>query len=163
MSRRSGLRETTFERRIARTAQGSYLLYKPAAPQAEPRPLVLCLQGIGERGDRLDLLRIHDGPPKRLDEALAARNVSRGAAGPAEERFSMTTLLALLDHLVSEAGVDTRRVYPTGLSMGAEAAWQLASEAPDRFAALVPICGRSLPRRDTAVADTHLGVPWRGG
>jgi len=45
---------------------------------------------------------------------------------------------------------DPRRVYLTGLSMGGFGAWDLAARMPERFAALVPICGggdeRTAPR-----------------
>ena len=37
--------------------------------------------------------------------------------------------------------VDARRVYLTGLSMGGYGTWELAARQPQRFAAVVPICG----------------------
>jgi len=37
--------------------------------------------------------------------------------------------------------VDKDRVYLTGLSMGGFGVWALATEYPDRFAAIAPICG----------------------
>ena len=37
--------------------------------------------------------------------------------------------------------VDTNRVYLTGLSMGGYGTWSLATEHPERFAAIAPICG----------------------
>ena len=37
--------------------------------------------------------------------------------------------------------VDKDRVYLTGLSMGGFGTWALAAYQPDRFAAIIPICG----------------------
>ena len=37
--------------------------------------------------------------------------------------------------------VDPDRVFLTGLSMGGYGTWDLAARMPDRFAAILPICG----------------------
>jgi predicted peptidase len=37
--------------------------------------------------------------------------------------------------------VDTRRIYLTGLSMGGYGTWDLGLSHPERFAAIMPICG----------------------
>lgn len=51
--------------------------------------------------------------------------------------------------------VDARQVYLTGISMGGYGAWQLALYAPERFAAVAPICGGGNPLQ----ARRLLGVP----
>jgi predicted peptidase len=40
---------------------------------------------------------------------------------------------------------DPKRVVLTGLSMGGNGSWELAAAQPERFAAVVPICGRGRP------------------
>ena len=50
-------------------------------------------------------------------------------------------LLAAYDHLAAKDYVDPNRIYVTGLSMGGFGTWSLASFAPHKFAAIVPICG----------------------
>ncbi len=50
-------------------------------------------------------------------------------------------LLPLLDEIVAKYRIDQDRIYLTGLSMGGFGAWALTAYAPDRFAAIVPICG----------------------
>jgi predicted peptidase len=50
-------------------------------------------------------------------------------------------LLALLDNITAKYAVDTKRVYLTGLSMGGYGTWDLGLAYPERFAAIVPICG----------------------
>jgi len=54
-------------------------------------------------------------------------------------------VLALLDELLANHRVDPERVYLTGLSMGGYGTWSLALAAPERFAAVVPICGGGDP------------------
>lgn len=49
--------------------------------------------------------------------------------------------LAELDKTLVEFNGDPSRVYLTGFSAGGNGAWFLASHHPDRFAALVVICG----------------------
>ncbi len=48
---------------------------------------------------------------------------------------------ALLDEVAATHKVDKDRIYVTGLSMGGFATWSLAAAYPDKFAALIPICG----------------------
>jgi predicted peptidase len=50
-------------------------------------------------------------------------------------------LTVLLDNIVARYKVDEDRIYVTGLSMGGFGTWSLASRTPNRFAAIVPICG----------------------
>jgi len=57
--------------------------------------------------------------------------------------------------------VDLDRIYVTGLSMGGYGSWDLAIRTPEKFAAVVPICGGG----DESQAARLLGVPiwaWHG-
>ncbi len=49
--------------------------------------------------------------------------------------------MAALDATLREYRVDDARVYLTGLSLGGNGSWYLAYKHPDRFAALVVVCG----------------------
>jgi len=49
--------------------------------------------------------------------------------------------MAALDEVMATYSVDPERVYLTGLSMGGHGTWYVAYHWPDRFAAIVPICG----------------------
>jgi predicted peptidase len=53
--------------------------------------------------------------------------------------------LAILDEVKKHFRVDLKRVYLTGISMGAEGTWSLAAAHPERWAAIVPICGGGDP------------------
>ena len=60
---------------------------------------------------------------------------------PSDHWWRPNELNALLDEIVEKYKVDQDRIYVTGLSMGGFGTWSLAAYAPERFAALVPICG----------------------
>jgi predicted peptidase len=72
---------------------------------------------------------------------------------PAGEFWSADVLSALLDEVISNYGVDTDRIYVTGLSMGGFGTWLLAIAQPQRFAAIAPICGGGLPEKACLIKD----------
>ena len=47
----------------------------------------------------------------------------------------------MLDHAIEKYSVDTNRIYLTGLIMGGYGTWKLGLTHPEKFAAIVPICG----------------------
>lgn len=49
--------------------------------------------------------------------------------------------LAALEKTIAEFNGDVSRIYLTGYSAGANGSWYLASHYPERFAAMVVICG----------------------
>ena len=49
--------------------------------------------------------------------------------------------LAALDKAIKEFNGDPKRVVLTGLSAGGNGTWSIASRYPERFAAIVPVCG----------------------
>ncbi len=121
--------------------QMNYLLYIPQDyEQQESWPLLLFLHGGGERGDDLELVKMH-GPPKLI---AAGKQFPFIVVSPqcAKDRFwEPIELLALLDDLKRRYKVDPDRIYVTGLSMGGFGSWRLAAYAPNRLAAIAPICG----------------------
>ena len=68
-------------------------------------------------------------------------------------------VLALLDEVVANHKTDPSRHYLTGLSMGGFGTWSIAMKYPERFAAIVPICGGGNPtdiRRSAREKKTSL-------
>jgi predicted peptidase len=61
--------------------------------------------------------------------------------------------LAILDQVAKDFRVDAHRVYLTGLSMGGEGTWSLAAAHPQRWAAIVPICGGGDPKSAAKFKD----------
>ena len=51
--------------------------------------------------------------------------------------------------------VDHKRVILTGISMGGQGSWDIGTAQPERFAAVVPICGGG----DPGTADRLKGLP----
>lgn len=121
--------------------QMDYLLYLPDNYQERDAwPLLLFLHGSGERGDDLELVKKH-GPPKLIEAGKQFPFIVVSPQCPKNRRWEPIELVALLDDLEAEHKVDSQRIYVTGLSMGGFGTWELASYAPDRLAAIAPICG----------------------
>ncbi|WP_169979620.1 family 16 glycoside hydrolase [Tautonia rosea] len=113
-------------------------------------PIVLFLHGAGERGD--------DGIlPSQV--GLGPSIASNPGAHPyiavfpqARETWSAASpdgkaAITILDEVIADYAVDRSRIVLTGLSMGGMGTWSLATTYPDRFSALVPICGPGDPER----------------
>ncbi len=83
---------------------------------------------------------------------------------PEGQIWSKEVLLKLLEEITANHAVDTSRIYLTGLSMGGYGTWDLGLAYPEKFAAIVPICGGGqkisllLSRRDKGPALKTLGV-----
>ena len=125
-----------------------YLLFLPAAYAVHPQrwPLMLFLHGAGERGDDLQLVKRH-GVAKIVEEQPAFPLLVVSPQCPPTEAWAPEPLLALLDDIEQHYDVDPERLYVTGLSMGGFGTWAIALAAPDRFAAIAPICGGGDPSR----------------
>ena len=130
-------------RRVTTTITGQYLLYLPADYTKQPKkkwPLVLFLHGAGERGDNLELVKVH-GPPKLIEQGQQFPFIVVAPQCPADAWWQPEKLAALLDDVERRYRVDKRRIYVTGISMGGFGTWLLALSYPRRFAAIAPICG----------------------
>jgi len=150
-------------------------LLSPATIEPGRRyPVVLFLHGAGERGDD-NTAQLEYLPAWLAEPALRARHPcfviapqcrperrwadaawADPASSPqaAEPTTEMAGVIAILAEVLSDpstaAAVDPDRVYLTGLSMGGFGTWDLAARSPERFAAIMPICGggdeRTAPR-----------------
>jgi predicted peptidase len=145
-----------------RTLPMGYLLFLPegcqAGEAAEKRwPLMLFLHGAGERGESLELVKKH-GPPKRVERKKDFPFILVSPQCPAGAWWPPEPLIALLDEIAAKYPVDADRVYVTGLSMGGFGTWVLAARQPDRFAAIVPICGGGDPAKAPLLKDIPTWV-----
>jgi predicted peptidase len=136
----------------------AYLLYLPPDyAQKDSWPLLLFLHGAGERGSDLDRVKVH-GPPKLIEAGKQFPFIVVSPQCPDGQWWQPHELAALVDEIVEKYKVDTDRIYVTGLSMGGFGTWALAGFAPDRFAALVPICGGGDPMTARRLAHVPIWV-----
>jgi predicted peptidase len=133
-------------------------------------PLILFLHGRGERGTDNRQHLVHGGDlfaspafrtrhpvfvvvpqcpagkePTTSAERVWTSRLEPGAPARVDLDSAQTpqldAALALVDKFIETRPVDRKRVYVVGLSMGGYAAWELAARHPQRFAAIIPICG----------------------
>lgn len=137
--------ESNFNGTYKAEVQAKYLLYLPVDYSDNNKfPLLLFLHGAGERGDDLSLVK-KLGPPKMIAEGKEFPFVVVSPQCPVNKRWDTKVLIALIDEIVAKYNIDEDRIYVTGLSMGGNGTWRLATEIPDRLAAVIPICGWSDP------------------
>ncbi len=148
-----------FKKEITVMVQINYLLYLPEGYEQNDEknwPLILFLHGAGERGNDLDLVKKH-GPPKIVEQKdLPFIIVSPQC--PAEKRWSVRDLDLLLEKIIKDHRVEKNRIYLTGLSMGGYGTWEYATEKPERFAAIAPICGGGSPWQVYRLASMPVWV-----
>lgn len=124
-----------------------YLLYLPQGFEKGNKkvPLMLFLHGRGESDGPLQVVAKW-GPPQLLAKGESMPYVVLSPQCPKEDNWSSPTqqkrLLELLDDAVGKWNIDPSRIYLTGLSMGGSGSWRMAADHPQKFAAVVPICGR---------------------
>ena len=137
-----------FEKQIITSIYFNYFLYLPKEYGQDPNkrwPLLLCLHGVGERGNTInELERIKvNGIPKFLEDKEDFPFVVVCPQCPTNSFWvvQVENLNKLLDTLLEEYAVDEKMVYLTGFSMGGYGAWYFAMAYPEKFAAIAPICG----------------------
>jgi len=158
-----------------------YRLLKPAKiDEGKKYPLVLFLHGAGERGtDNVSQLKYLPAqlampnmqekypcfvlapqcrPDKKWVEVPWGTKESEPQTAPGDQ---MQCVVELFDKTLKENPIDTDRVYLTGLSMGGYGSWDLSMRMPERFAAVVPICGGGDERGAAKLVNTPLWA-WHG-
>ena len=139
-----------------------YRLLRPARVEPGRRyPVVLFLHGAGERGSdntaQLKFLPTWMADPELRERhpcflvAPQCRTDHRWVEVPwtdtqstpqaPEPTTDLAAAVAALDAVLAAEPADADRVLLTGLSMGGYGSWTLAARSPERFAAVLPICG----------------------
>jgi predicted peptidase len=138
-----------------------YVVYVPRDyTPARKWPVVLFLHGSGERGTnglaqtQVGLpvqLRVH---PERFPCLVVMPQCPPGQGwGAAIPGFSedhpetLDLAMNALDTVLKKYSTDPDRVYLTGLSMGGFGSWDLGSKHPERFAAMMVVCGGGDPAK----------------
>src|SRR5260370_24027181 len=146
--------------------ESKYVLFVPHDYKGDKAyPLILFLHGAGEReGGKKAPVEVGIGPAitKPGEEHFqffvliprCGANPGKpiagnwGADGPDAQRA-----LAMLEDVKKSYQIDAKRVYLTGLSMGGFGTWSLAAKYPERWAAIVPICGGGNPAEAEKIKD----------
>jgi predicted peptidase len=144
----------TFSKRVTRRVALDYLLHRPPGRSRKHTwPLIVFLHGSDESGSDLSRLK-RNGIPSIVERDPSFPFVAVSPQCPERSTWVMQAdaLLMLLDEVIRVCAADPARVCLTGMSLGGYGAWYLGSEHPERFAAVVPICGGY---------DEALGYPER--
>lgn len=142
--------DTGFVTKVFKNADGHespYVLFVPHGyEKGKPTPVVLFLHGSGEtKGGKT--MPVDQGIGNHIRGrreksfpalVLIPQAETRGWQADGE---SGKRAMLMLDEVMTEYTVDPKRVYLTGLSMGGFGTWSLAAAHPDKWAAIVPICG----------------------
>jgi predicted peptidase len=160
--------KTGFIDRTFKNADGTsspYVVFVPHSYDGTKEyPIILFLHGAGETKN-----------PKAKKEGKMPVEVGIGPAIKTREKtFPFITVIpraegfgwgaetangkraiAMLDEVMKDYKVDSKRQYLTGLSMGGAGTWSLAAAHPDRWAAIAPICFGG----DPATAEKIKDIP----
>lgn len=103
--------------------------------------ILLFLHGGGESGDTLGALK-SNGPPKLIAQGKQFPFLILAPQNPHKKAWwNVRAVAQLLDTVVKNNRIDEDRIYLTGLSRGGSAAWEMAVNYPDKFAAMAVVCG----------------------
>ena len=117
---------------------------------------IVFLHGASDRGDDINKV-VNRGPHKFIEKnklpfIILSPQCEHG------EYWETDKVMHLIDLAIEQHAIDTNRIYLTGLSMGGFGTWQIASHHPDRFAAIVPICGGGTPHMAFKLRNTPVWV-----
>ena len=136
-----------------------YVMYLPKDyDENKTYPLVFFLHGAGERGNDLDIACRHGFMKHVREDGKDYPFIFIAPQCPYDKYWGCYTesLLAFLDDICSTLPIDMDRVYLTGLSMGGTGTWMLAMAAPERFAAIAPVCGSGIYWYAGVLVDTPV-------
>jgi predicted peptidase len=148
---------------VARTykgpeGEGKYEVFVPYNFDAKKAyPVILFLHGAGESGsDGKAQIGVGLGPYIKMREknfpciaVFPQSHEQTWEAGSKDAKRAM----AILTEIEKSYKTDRDRVYLTGLSMGGFGTWSLAEAYPQRWAAIVPICGGGNPKDVAKIKD----------
>jgi predicted peptidase len=158
---KTGFLDKTFKN--ADGTESPYVLFVPANYDGKSEvPVILFLHGAGEtKGGQKKPVEVGLGPVLKKEEkefpAIViipqAETRGWGAETPNAKRA-----LAILETVTKEYKTDAKRLYLTGLSMGGYGTWSIIATQPDKFAAIVPICGGGDPTAAAKFKDVPCWV-----
>jgi predicted peptidase len=151
-----GFHDKTFKNADGSTSP--YVVFIPHGYDGKTEfPIILFLHGAGEtKGGTKMPVEVGIGPSIKKQEKTYPFIV---VIPQSEKRTWQASsddgkrAIAILDLTMKELKVDAKRQYLTGLSMGGYGTWSAAAAYPDRWAAIVPICGGGNPKDAEKIKD----------
>ena len=150
-----------FLHRVYKDAGGNearYVLFVPHSYSNKANklyPVILFLHGSGKTGtDGRKQATVGLGPVvKSREKKFPFFVVFPQAQKPSwlAQTDDAKRAMAILAEVEKKYKIDSKRIYLTGNSMGGRGTWSLAAAYPDKWAAIVPICGRVDPNKGTAI------------
>lgn len=153
--------KTGFLKKNFKNADGSESPYVVFVPHnydgTKEYPVILFLHGAGEtKGGSKQPVEVGIGPAiKKREKDFPCITVipqSEKRTWKAESDDGKRAI-AILDAVMKDYKCDPKRQYLTGLSMGGFGTWSNAAAYPDRWAAIVPICGGGNPADAAKIKD----------
>ena len=147
--------KTGFVNKVYKAADDTehkYYVYIPADYKGDKEyPCILFLHGKGDTGAKGGLApairkRAKDNP---FPYIAVFPSSDKGWTPKGDGKRSV----AILDQVCKDYKVDRKRIYLTGLSMGGFGTWSLATAYPERWAAMVPICGGGNPKEAAKIKE----------
>lgn len=160
-----------------------YLAYRPAAlDPGKQVPLILALHGYTQSATALEgWTRFNELAAGYSFEVVYPQGVKNSwnagfCCGDArsENLDDVGFFRVLIDHLISTGGIDSKRVFVTGLSNGGLMSYRLACELSDHVTAIASVSGTMVvplsgchPQHPVSVLEMHGSaddvVPYDGG
>lgn len=124
-----------------------YIAYIPDDLSKKPS-VIFQLHGAGERGygTNLDAVSVH-GFANVITEELLKDKILIMPQCSADSFWvaKIESLKKFFDNCIELYGIDSKRVFLCGLSMGGFGTWYTAMAYPDMFKAIAPCCGGGMP------------------
>jgi predicted peptidase len=124
-------------------------------------PLIVFLHGMAQRGKSLQHIT-SIGLPDKIKSIpdfpffiITPQCPARTYWDRAKPALKVKTII---DTVINYYSIDKHRIYLTGFSMGGFGTWYIASEFPDTFAAIAPICGGGNPEMVKNIAHIPTWV-----
>jgi predicted peptidase len=157
---------TGFVNKTFKNADGTTSPYVVFVPKdyddKKEYPVILFLHGAGEtKSEKKDAkmpVEVGIGPAikkREKDFPFIVVIPQAEGFGWGADKANAKRALAMLDEVMKAYKIDPKRQILTGLSMGGMGTWSIAIAHPDRFAAIVPICGFG----DTKSAEKIKDLP----
>ena len=120
-----------------------YLLYLPKAYDSSNKkwPVLIYLHGGSQKGNDLSKLKAY-GPPSLVEKGRSFDFIIASPQCPDGKYWSTENWFdSLYNDLVSKYHIDINRIYISGISMGGYGAFITAMDHPEKFAAILSLCG----------------------